>query len=103
MSTCVNEIDMDTSLPKDNFVEVVTQAIAPAHSSIPFYRRPHPLDLDAPPRLTACKMARRIQAPIKAITIVTIRLEEPPSPRKSANHPPMNAPIRPTTMSPTSP
>jgi hypothetical protein len=48
-------------------------------------------------------MARRIQAPIKAITIVTIRLEEPPMPRKPANHPPMKAPIRPTTISPISP
>jgi hypothetical protein len=76
--------------------------IAPIRLNI-IYRRPHPLDLDAPPRLTACKRARRIQAPIKAITILTIRLEEPPMPRRPANHPPMKAPIRPTTISPINP
>jgi hypothetical protein len=48
-------------------------------------------------------MARRIQAPMKAMIIVTIRLLEPPIPRRLANHPPKNAPIRPTTISPISP
>src|SRR5579864_7767009 len=49
-----------------------------------------------------CKIAMRIQAPIKAMMILPIR-PLAPSPSRPANHPPMKAPMIPTTMSPTSP